>query len=112
MTDISRSLTVIGRRRGLINSTWSVLIQLGGRDASCLERGSGRLVQQLSQPLQLGLQLAIVILEDLHPRLQSALVLPQQSRLGQDVVLGLRGMWSCSPLQLLVLLEQCLVLSL
>lgn len=49
----------------------------------------GYLLQQLSQPVQLRLQLFVVVLQDLHPGLQSPLVLPQQLGLGDQ--LGVSG---------------------
>lgn len=47
------------------------------------------LLQQLSEPVQLGLQLFVVVLEDLHPRLQPSFVLPQEFGLGDE--LGVAG---------------------
>lgn len=47
-------------------------------------------MQQLSQAMQLRLQLLVVFLQDVHAGLQPALVLPQQLGLGQQV--GLVGL--------------------
>lgn len=49
----------------------------------------GYLLQQLSQPVQLRLQLFVVVLQYLHPCLQSPFVLPQQLGLGDQ--LGVAG---------------------
>lgn len=43
------------------------------------------LLQQLSQPVQLGLQLFVVVLQYLHPGLQAPFVLPQQFGLGDEL---------------------------
>lgn len=43
------------------------------------------LLQQLSQPVQLGLQLFVVVLQYLHTGLQTAFVLPQQFGLGDEL---------------------------
>lgn len=48
------------------------------------------LMQELSQAMQLRLQLLVVFLQDVHAGLQAALVLPQQLGLGQQV--GLVGL--------------------
>lgn len=47
-------------------------------------------MQELSQAMQLRLQLLVVFLQDVHAGLQPALVLPQQLGLGQQV--GLVGL--------------------
>lgn len=46
------------------------------------------LQQQLSEPVQLGLQLLVVVLQDLHARLQAALVLPEDSCFRQELVVA------------------------
>lgn len=73
----------------MIDPPGDVLVQLRRRHAPRLEGGGGRLGQQLLEALQLRLQLSIVILQDLHARLQAPFVLAQQPRLGQHVVVRL-----------------------
>lgn len=51
--------------------------------------GPGYLLQQLSQPVQLRLQLFVVVLQYLHAGLQSPFVLPKQLGLGDQ--LGVSG---------------------
>lgn len=43
------------------------------------------LLQQLSEPVQLGFQLFVVVLQYLHPGLQASFVLPQQFGLGDEL---------------------------
>lgn len=43
------------------------------------------LLQQLSEPVQLGLQLFVVVLEYLHPSLQTSFVLAQQFGLSDEL---------------------------
>lgn len=47
------------------------------------------LLQQLPESVQLRLQLLVVVLQDLHARLQPPLVLPQELGLGDE--LGIAG---------------------
>lgn len=43
------------------------------------------LLKELPQPVQLGLQLLVVVLQYLHPGLQTSFVLPQQLGLGDEL---------------------------
>lgn len=52
-------------------------------------RQTCHLFEQLSQSLELGLELSVVVLEYLHARLKPALVLAQQLRLGNHITVGL-----------------------
>lgn len=46
------------------------------------------LLQQLPEPVQLGLQLFVVVLQNLHPSLQSSFVLTQQFGLGNELCIA------------------------
>lgn len=87
-------------RKMLLNHCHLTLLEAGGRRAHRKPHSilvlhlmptpspALYLQQQLPQPVQLGLQLLVVILKDLHAGLQAALVLPEDPCLCQELLVA------------------------